>query len=321
MIGVLSLSAGTVIAAHGGARNVAPEKRRLKEGVLGIVKDVVMDESLKLAFKRTHPILVFDASYYTFYRFFATSKWWDFAKKGEADGESTASSNGTMTNPAFKAAFVKHATADLARMQKVWKVPKENVVFCRDCSRADIWRMASHPEYKGTRAVNDKFDAGAFGVMQEVLAAAGVKVIAMPSLEADDVACVLYRAIRGAFGPEPRVIFITGDHDYLQLKDDTNDIYSMDSKKGKNLWEQGLKKGTSNLVCKMLMGDQSDNIPSVLTKALAIKCAAMATEEERRAFLAKVGPNKVAEYERNRRLMCWSNIPAELILAIDVVEV
>lgn len=292
-----------------------PEKRRLKEGVLGIVKThahVAMEETMQLAFKRTHPILVFDASYYTFYRFFATSKWWEFAKnEGDAN----------MTNPAFKAAFVKHATADLARMQKVWKAPKENVVFCRDCSRADIWRMASHPEYKGTRAVNDKFDAGAFGVMQEVLAGAGVKVIAMPSLEADDVACVLYRAIRGAFGPEPRVIFITGDHDYLQLKDDTNDIYSMDSKKGKNLWEQGLKKGTSNFVCKMLMGDQSDNIPPVLTKALAIKCAAMATEEERRAFLAKVGPNKVADYERNRRLMCWSNIPAELILGIDVVEI
>ena len=294
-----------------------PEKRRLKEGVLGIVKThahVAMEE-LRLAFKRTHPILVFDASYYTFYRFFATSKWWDFAKKGEGEGDAN------MTNPAFKTAFVKHATADLARMQKVWKAPKENVVFCRDCSRADIWRMASHPEYKGTRAVNDKFDAGAFGVMQEVLAGAGVKVIAMPSLEADDVACILYRAIRGAFGAEPRVIFITGDHDYLQLKDDTNDIYSMDSKKGKNLWEQGVKKGTSNFVCKMLMGDQSDNIPPVLTKSLAIKCAAMATEEERHAFLAKVGPNKVADYERNRRLMCWSNIPAELILGIDVVDV
>jgi len=34
------------------------------------------------------------------------------------------------------------------------------------------------------------------------------------------------------------------------------------------------------------------------------------TPEERVAYLARLG--KTEEYERNRKLMCWSNIPVDL---------
>jgi len=56
-------------------------------------------------------------------------------------------------------------------------------------------------------------------------------------------------------------------------------------------------------------GDPSDDIPRVLTKK-QIDAYMAQTPEERVAYLARLG--KTEEYERNRKLMCWSNIPVDL---------
>lgn len=262
------------------------------------------------------PVILVDASYYIFYRYFATSRWWSFQNRGDAQ----------MSNPEFQDAFLKHADAEIHKLRKTWgligkgKVRQsqdaapENLIFCQDCPRASIWRMDMYDAYKGTRPVNEKFDPNAFRVYLDRAATTASPVlpsfppiVSHPRLEADDVACLLFRQIRETMGPEQKVIFITGDHDYLQLKDEHSEIFSLPLK---NLWEAGVKKGTDNIHRKIVMGDASDNIPAILTKK-QIGVYMELEANERTTFIEGLG--KTAAFERNQTLMCWSKIPEDLV--------
>lgn len=277
-----------------------------------------------LELSKKAPVILIDASYFVFYRYFATARWWSFQNRDSSNQNESA----LMSNNLFRDAFIKHADAEIDKLRKRWGLltkgrgkkaqvdeAANNIIFCKDCSRASIWRMEIYKDYKASRQVNEKFDANAFGVCYESLcpdnrvesappALASYRSVCHPRLEADDVACLLFRQIRKKMGPEQPVVFITGDHDYLQLKDDHCDIYSLPDK---NLWEAGQKKGTQDIVRKILMGDSSDNIPPVLSKKQIDTYMDMESTEERAAFLELQG--KSGAFKLNKTLMCWSNIP------------
>jgi|APGre2960657373_1045057.scaffolds.fasta_scaffold00252_4 5'-3' exonuclease len=259
-----------------------------------------------ITLSRAAPVLIVDASYYVFYRYFATSRWWSFQT------ESKASNVPPLENTAFIDAFERHITADFKRLRKRWgltKVAPDNILFAADCPRAHIWRMDILPSYKGTRAMNDLFDPTAFSCFRDVAQHPNhhLNVVSHPRLEADDVACLLFRQIR-AQAPDHRVIFITGDHDYLQLKDANCEIIGLPDK---DLWLAGQKKGTHVLERKILMGDASDNIHSILSKKQLGEYFEIQDPEERTSYLARL--NKTEAYERNCTLMDWARIPERFV--------
>lgn len=277
---------------------------KLRNSAAGLAAGKMAAASLVL--NRNAPVVIVDASYFVFYRFFATSRWWSFRKPPPPEPAS-------MSDPGFRDAFLKHAAADITKLQKQWSTTPGNLLFCADCSRADIWRMSIFPEYKASRIVNTRFDPGAFKAVYDWLDEARIPVLRHPKLEADDVACLVFRKIRRA-APDAKVVFITGDHDYLQLKDDATEIFSLEGKKGTNLWEAGVKKGTHDMTRKILLGDPSDNIPPVLTKSQVTHYLSL-PDDERAPFLEALG--KTQEYERNLRLMSWACIPADADAAFD----
>ena len=261
------------------------------------------------------PVIIVDRSYYVFYRYFATARWWSFQnpETGKALLKLTEQS-------AFEDAFTKHVYADIEKLQKRWglvgkrkkPIAPNNIIFCRDCPRQEIWRMELYKDYKGTRPVNEKFDTYSFTSFSNARSSADIGIsVGYPKLEADDVACLIFRQVRDVMGPEQPVIFITGDHDYLQLKDDYCEIYSLPDK---NLWEAGVKKGTDNLHRKIVMGDSSDNIPQVLTKSQRELFMAM-DDGEQKAYLDKLGKTKA--FELNKILMCWSCIPEDIVKSFN----
>jgi 5'-3' exonuclease len=261
-----------------------------------------------ITLSRAAPVLIVDASYYVFYRYFATNRWWSF------QNEAKVSDVPPLENSTFIAAFERHITADFKRLRKRWgltKIAPDNIVFAADCPRSHIWRMEILPSYKGTRAMNDLFDPTAFTCFKDFLALPQAdkhpRVVAHPRLEADDVACLLFRQIR-AQAPDQRVIFITGDHDYLQLKDANCEIIGLPDK---DLWVAGQKKGTHILERKILMGDPSDNIHSILSKKQLDEYFTIQDAEDRTAYLARL--NKTEAYERNRTLMDWACIPDRFV--------
>ena len=88
-------------------------------------------------------------------------------------------------------------------------------------------------------------------------------VISYDTLEADD--CIAITAKKLLNNPENIIYIITSDMDYLQLAHERIHIYNLkykkltDSKKWSGNPEQ-------DLFCKIVMGDKSDNIPSVFKK-------------------------------------------------------
>ena len=63
--------------------------------------------------------------------------------------------------------------------------------------------------------------------------------------------------------PEREILIVTNDYDYLQLLDDKIHIYNL---KNKNLREKSLGSRKLDLGVKIIVGDNSDNIPKCFPK-------------------------------------------------------
>lgn len=250
---------------------------------------------------RDAPVVLIDASYFAIHRLFATSRWWSMKNKGSNAVELSAND--------FMDAMHKHMETDIQKIQKKWgligrgnkPIAPKNMIFCKDCDPSTIWRIDVYNDYKKRYRSGD--GSARCGDTEGIDMIDRFVTIGHPRLEADDVACLIFKQVRAVMGSEHPIVIITGDHDFLQLKDDHTEIYSLPFK---NLWEAGLKKGTTDIEAKVLMGDPSDDIPRVLTKK-QIETYMEKSPQERMSFLANLG--KTAAYERNKMLMCWSNIP------------
>ena len=110
--------------------------------------------------------------------------------------------------------------------------------------------------------------------------------------------------------PNIEITIITSDKDYLQLVGPRVKIFDL---MFKNLSEQksSLGNAETNLFCKIVMGDVSDNISSVLAKCgpkTAIKCFENKAYFEER--LKK--ENAYAKYENNTKIIDFDYIPKNL---------
>jgi 5'-3' exonuclease len=253
---------------------------------------------------RAAPIILIDASYFTIHRLFATSRWWSMKNSTQEAGEE-----------GFAEALIKHSEADIVKIQKKWgligrgnkAVAPNNIVFCYDCQPSSIWRIQVYDEYKRRYRTQPGDVCGLAIESNEALRDFHAHhKVAHPTLEADDVVCLLHRQVRAIMGEDQKIVIISSDHDFLQLKDEHCDIFCLPLK---DIWPDGVKKGTADIHRKVLMGDPSDDIPAVLTKKQIDAYMALG-EAEREAYLRRLG--RYESYERNRKLMCWTCIPHDL---------
>jgi DNA polymerase-1 len=134
-------------------------------------------------------------------------------------------------------------------------------------SHGPTFRDEIYDQYKATRSPMPDELRPQFAVIEEILAAMGIGLVALPGFEADDLIGTLSRQLkeRGV-----RALILTGDKDDLQLVDDG--ISMLFTRKGISetvLFDPaGVKESfgvTPEQVVdlKGLMGDSSDNIPGV----------------------------------------------------------
>jgi len=101
--------------------------------------------------------------------------------------------------------------------------------------------------------------------------------------------------------------------DYLQIASDRVKIYTLkykDITESKNCF----KNAEKDLFCKIVAGDKSDCIPSVFKK-----CGIKTAEKywnDKVSFQAKLESDleAVAQYELNKKIIDFNNIPPELVL-------
>jgi 5'-3' exonuclease len=258
------------------------------------------------------PTFIFiDGSYFCFYRYHSLLNWWKNAYPEEQLADPFQCQK-------FVDKFIKTFIENVEEIPKKLGLHKDKfkpiIIVGKDCKREQIWRTKLFPEYKGTRVKEDGFMGGPFFKMayeDNLFGKGGAKaVLKHPHLEADDCIAISVKHVLNNY-PDAQIYIITSDKDYLQLARPNVQIFSLAYKK---LTDQ--KSSTGNpecdLFCKIVMGDISDNIKSVLKKCgpkTALKCY-----ENRAYFDEKMKTENAYElYKLNETLVDFNKIPQQLV--------
>lgn len=259
-------------------------------------------------------IIFIDGSYFCFYRYYSLLNWWKNAYPDDP-------LNDPFLNQIFVDKFKKTFVENLREIPKKLGLFNASsnikILVGKDCKRENIWRTKIFPEYKANRALNETFLGGPFFKMaydDELFIQGGAHhILYNNQLEADDcIAIFIKKLLLEKNDAEQQEIFIiTSDKDYLQLSRPNVQIYNLAFKK---LTEQ--KSSTGNpecdLFCKIVMGDPSDNIKSVLKKCgpkTALKCF-----ENRSYFEERMKTENAYElYKLNETLVDFNKIPGNLV--------
>lgn len=250
--------------------------------------------------------ILIDGSYFIFFRYYALCVWYKLRKQPD-DPEAPYESETFMEK--FRETFVQK----IEEMDSMLGLEQSIKYVGKDCPKHTIWRNTHITEYKGGR--NDTNDVSslfkvAYG--EELFLKANCKrIIEHPGLEADDCIALTAKHIRET-EPNSKIWIITSDMDYLQIA--CEPWVNLVDLKYKNLTtsKTSFQDAEKDLFCKIVAGDKSDNIPSVLPRC-GIKTAAK-YYHDRALFEKKVKECEGAteRLERNTTIIDFKRIPEEL---------
>ena len=265
---------------------------------------------------KSSPNLTFvfiDGSYFCFHRYYASLNWWKHAYPEEKDVLLDPYQNEVFLNK-FKKTFIENIQKIPAKIGLDKKI-NPIIIVGKDCKRENIWRNELFPNYKANRVYDDEFMGGPFFQMvyeENLFIQGGARTILKhPSLEADDCIAISVNYLLHTY-PTCNIYIITADRDYLQLVEDRVHIYDLAFKNIANN-KSSTGNAKKDLEIKIIMGDTSDNIPSVFPKCgpkTAIKCI-----ENPDFFKKKMADNKTyhKQYHLNKQLVDFNCIPQKLI--------
>ena len=263
--------------------------------------------------------ILIDGSYYIFYRLYALVNWWKLSHKDEPI-------DNLHENEEFIMRFRNVFVTKLLEIPKKLGLPKyTNVKYIvgKDCKRENIWRMNLYPSYKATRG--DYSDAKVHPApffklayeenLFQTVPNMNVSIVENPCLEADDCLAVTSKHLVKSYN-DARVYIITSDTDYMQLLQPRIQLYNLKFKTV-NTEKNSLGCPKKDLMCKILMGDKSDNIPAVFDKCGPKKAQSYINDLDK--FQNDlIAFNKYEQYKLNRRLIDFNEIPE--ILQNEILE-
>lgn len=252
--------------------------------------------------------IIIDGSYFIFYRYHALRVWWGLAKHENE-------SNECCENERFINKFRETFGLKIKEMAQKLNINEKAIIFVgKDCPKKEIWRNNHIDNYKGTRNNSDSNIKKLFEIAygENLFIKAGAKeILSYPKLEADDCVAITAKHIIDK-DENSKVWIITSDMDYLQIASERIKLYDLKYKDLTNS-KTSFNDAQKDLFCKIVTGDKSDNIPSVLPKC-GIKTAEK-LYNNKELFEDKL--NKIdgarERYERNKLIIDFDRIPIELI--------
>lgn len=257
--------------------------------------------------------ILIDGSYYIFYRLFALVNWWKLSHKDEP-----------ITNLEENVEFVEKFKASI--QNRIKEIPKKigidkktevKYIIGLDCIRSNIWRNKLYSEYKGTRGdySDAKVQPGPFFKMVyheqlfQNIKDLDIHILRNSSLEADDCIAITSKYLINK-NSENKVYIITSDADYMQLIEPNISLYNLKYKPVNNE-KNSLGCPKKDLLYKIIIGDKSDNIPSVFPKCGPKKTLKYVNDIELfEEHLIKY--NAIEQYKLNRQLIDFTQIPKHL---------
>lgn len=261
------------------------------------------------------PFLLVDSSYVSFHRFFSTLIWFNNIHPNIEITEDYD----WIENKIFMNHFDETYMKNLLKYKSMYNIPFENIVIVRDCPRENIWRMDIYKEYKATRKntcsyKNKKYNIGCIfkhiynELYPKLEKQYGFKIIKIDNAEADDIIAVLAHKIR-ELDKNRLVVIISNDNDYLQLVNERTLIWSLQNK----LLNTKVETTADELLLrKVLRGDESDNIPSLVGSMGEKELTEIVRDKLKLAEWFKLNPDKYEMYENNKKLIDFSYIPEKI---------
>jgi 5'-3' exonuclease len=264
-------------------------------------------------------LILVDASYTSFYRFFATLRWFslnqpDFFKEKKNDIKYDWSQN-----EIFIEKYEKMYLESIVKLVGKKEFNNSKVIFCLDSPKNDLWRSKLLDTYKGDRAdlsLKNNFKP-TFKLTYDKFIPKLIEIypgkifsIRVDKMEADDIIAVICKYLEKE---KIKIVLVSGDQDFLQLG--RENLHFIDYKK-KTFLSLTKEEAKEKLKDKILNGDCSDNICSIFPKDKKI----LSLKDRKEIISDNTKLNKYLEehpdikkkYELNQKLIDFDFIPATL---------
>lgn len=260
--------------------------------------------------KNSKNIIFIDGSYFCFHRYYSMINWWKMTYPLDEEVLKNPYENEIFRNK-FISTFI-HSVSEIVNKLQLNKNDPYCIIVGKDCKRENIWRTKLFPEYKSGRNRDGFMGKPFFGMVykEELFQKGGANlIISFDTLEADDCIAISTKYIQNAY-PDALIFIITSDKDYLQLSSSNVEIYNLYYKKLTDLKScHGDPK--LDLFCKIVSGDSSDNISSVLKRCG--EKTAVKYYNNPILFEAKLKEENAEEkYRFNKLLIDFNQIPEQL---------
>ena len=264
-------------------------------------------------------LILVDASYTSFYRFFATLRWFslnqpDFFKEKKTDVKYDWSQN-----EIFIEKYEKMYLESIVKLVGKKEFNNSKVIFCLDSPKNDLWRTKLMDTYKGDRAdlslknnfkptfklTYDKFIPNLVEIYPGKIFS-----IRVDKMEADDIIAVICKHLEKV---KIKIVLVSGDQDFLQLG--RENLHFIDYKK-KTFLSLNKDEAKEKLKDKILNGDCSDNICSIFPKdkkilSLKDRKELISDNTKLNKYLEE-NPDIKKKYELNQKLIDFDFIPVTL---------
>lgn len=226
-----------------------------------------------------------DASYFYFFRYFATLRWISFrypkmyTEKGKQDYDWSG-------DEIFVQKFCQRYKEEIDKL-----VARSHVVImCQDDKHSEVWRTIFYPSYKAQYENYPTRNMGDIMHQLQKEIAPKTHFIKIKQLEADDIIAISVKYVKKNY-PSATINLVSGDHDFYQLA--YPNLYFIDYKQ-KKPFQISEEEGEKVMIKKIRKGDPSDNIPSIFYK--------LGTKNES-------DPKVMYNLARNTILVDFNNIP------------
>jgi len=267
-------------------------------------------------------LILVDASYTSFYRFFATLRWLSMSQPDLYKERKDDVKYDWSQNEIFIQKYEKMYLESIVKLVGKKEFNNSKVIFCLDSPKNDIWRTKLMENYKGDRfdlTLKNNFKP-TFKYTYESIIPNLIKnnpdkiySLVMDKLEADDLIAIICKNYEKE-NPEMKIYLVSGDKDFLQLG--RPNLFFADYK-AKKPFLLNKDEAKELLKQKILNGDCSDNISSIFPKdrkimPLKLKKELSEDNDKLNDYLSKNKEMK-EKFELNQKLINFDFIPEKLV--------
>lgn len=279
-----------------------------------VKKTNLIDENIK-------PVILVDTSYTSFYRFFATIRWYSFSHPEEFAKVKSDNKYDWLSNKIFIEKYEKMYLDSIIKLVKKKIFDNSYIIFCMDSPKEKLWRTQIQCDYKGDRAdlsLKHNFKP-VFDHTYNTLIPNFIKTnpsiykLRVEKMEADDLIAIIAMYIEEKTPAIP-VYLVSGDEDFLQLGRDNLIFINYKTKKPIVLTKEQAKDALRE---KIILGDTSDCIPGIFPKGKRIKKKEILESDQKLEEYLNENPDAKKQYESNKNMIDFKNIPKIYINKVE----